>query len=184
MSNKSVPSTARAMFNRAIADSATQLGIKDVEAAVASFRRDDCDQCSILRHNLARRIGDYLSTVDPNLQAVYLFDPDAACDVYEDFHRVPTSWCALNLIVWTRTSKSRSVNALGELSEALEKARTRVLCPKATAHCFALNATVVNNTEVKARQGYAALINSFRVKPNQVWSRPKDARAEPKVRRG
>lgn len=183
MPNKPVPNAAaRAMFKRAIADSATQLGIKDSDAAITSFRRGDCDQCSILRHNLARRIGDYLSTVDPNLQAVYLFDPDAACDVYEDFHTVSTPWCALNLIVWTRTSKSLSTSTLKGLRQALDKARTQVLCPKATALCFALNMTVVNNAEVKARRGYAAMIHSLTTHPNQVWSRPK--RSKPPVERG
>lgn len=177
MANQSVLNTARAMFKGALADSAAQLGIKDLDEAIAFFRRDDCDQCSVLRHNLARRIGNYLASVDPNLQAVYLFDPDAACDVYEDFHTVSTSWCALNLIVWTRTSKSLSSKALEELRQELDKALTQVLCPKATALCFALNTVVVNNAEVKARQGYAAMIHSFKTHPNQAWSRPKHARA-------
>lgn len=177
MPNHSVPSTARAIFKRALADSAAQLRLKDPEEAIAFFRRGDCDQCSILRHSLARRIGDYLSTVDPNLRAVYLFDPDAGCDVYEYFHRTSTPWCALNLIVWTHKSKSASSNALKELREALDLPRAAVLCPKATALCFALNATVVDNAEVKARQGYAAMLNSFRTHPNQVWGRPKPVRA-------
>jgi hypothetical protein len=111
--------------------------------------------------------------VDPNLRAVYLFDPDAGCDVYEYYHRSSTPWCALNLIVWTNRSKSASSNALKEFRLALDQPRAAVLCPQATALGFALNATVVDSVEVKARQGYAAMLNSFRTHPIQVWSRPK-----------
>jgi hypothetical protein len=183
MPNKSVLNTAaRAIFKRAIADSATQLGIKDSEAAIAFFRRGDCDQCSILRNNLARRIGDYLSSVDPNLQAVYLFNPDSACDTYEDLDTVSTPWSALNLIVWTGTSKSLSTSTLKGLREELDEARSQALCPKATALCFALNMAVVNNTEVKARRGYAAMIHSIWTRPMQVWSRPKSVRASTRGR--
>lgn len=177
MPNRSVSRTARAIFKRALADSATLLKIKDSEGTVAFFRRGNCDRCSVLRDNLARHVGEYLATVDTNLQAVYLFDPDAACDVYEDFHTDSTPWCSLNLIAWTRTSKSQSTHALEILREPLTKACAEVLCPKATALCFALNMTVVNNAEVKARKGYAALIHSFRTHPTQVWRRPQACRA-------
>lgn len=161
----------REMFKHAIQDTAIQLEVQSPSRAVDLLRRGDCNQCDILRHNLAREVGGYLATVDRDLRAVYMYDPDSACGAYEGFHRGSSPSSSIHLIAWTRTQKSLSTRMLQELRQAFDQARREVLCAQATALCYGLNLTVVNDAQVRARQGYAAMIDSLSARPLRVWAK-------------
>ena len=74
-SASNVRQVARGMFRRAIVQSAPQLGLKGSARVVESLRRGYCQSCETLRFNLARQVADYFSLVDPDLRALYLYDP-------------------------------------------------------------------------------------------------------------
>ena len=162
--------TARALFKRALAASAMQLGLKTPARAIEELSRGDCDRCQVFRINLARQLANYLATLDSDLRAVYFYNPDYAFGDYESTGAQPSLSSALHLVVWTRTLKSMPANAIEGLSHAFPSARKLIACPKATEMCLSLNLSVVNDAQVRERSGYAAIIDSLNVRPNRVWA--------------
>ncbi len=162
---------ARQMFRRAIVQSAPQLGLKGSAQVVASLRRGYCQSCETLRFNLARQVADYISVVDPDLRALYLYDPEYASGDYECAKTASSPSSGIHLIAWTRAKKSIPSDTLQELRAAFHDARNDFLCPEASGLCFSLNVAVVNDAEVRARKGYAAMIDSTTIRPTQVWTK-------------
>jgi hypothetical protein len=159
----------RGMFRRALAASAMQLGIKTPARAAEELRKGDCDRCQVFRINLARQVGSYLSTVDSDLRAVYAYNPDYAFGDYQSTGSKSSFSSALYLLAWTRTRKSIPSDVTAKLSRAFLTARQMIKCGDASETCINLTLQIVTDAQVKARQGYAALIESLNVRPNQVW---------------
>jgi hypothetical protein len=159
------------MFKRAIAQSATQVGLKNSAELIERLRTGDCQRCETLRYNLARQMADYLSELDPDLRGLYLFDPDYACGDYEHPCQGESPAAGVNLIAWTRIKKSIPPEIVQRLRAAFLDARTNIACPDATGYCLHLNLAVVNDAQVRERRGDAALIDSTTVRPTQVWSK-------------
>lgn len=158
----------RRMFRRAIAQSAPQLGLKGSTKVVESLRKGYCQSCETLRYNLARQVADYFAEVDPDLRALYLYDPEYASGDYECSETGSSPSSGIHLIVWTRAKKSIPSDMLQELSVAFHDARADVLCPEASGLCYSLNVAVVNDAEVRTRKGYAAMIDSTTIRLTQV----------------
>ena len=163
--------TARGMFRRAVAASAMQLGVKTPAQAIAELQRGDCDKCQVFRINLARQVADYLANLDSDLRAVYAYNPDYAFGDYQSTGAKKSLSSALYLLAWTRTLKTIPTDAITGLSQAFLNARKSFLCSEASAMCLSLNLQVVSDKQVQARQGYAAMIDSLNIRPNQVWER-------------
>ncbi len=175
---------ARGMFKRAVATTATQLGLKKPDKVIEALREGNCQQCEKLRFSLARQVADYLGTVDSDMRAIYFFDPEYASGDYSSSHAGPSQSSAINLIAWTRTKTSTPPQVIQGLHDALQHACTDILCPNASGLCFSLNVALVNDAEVKSRRGYAAMIDSVNVRPTQVWVRvPRSAQPKSAVPR-
>ena len=174
-SASNVRQVARGMFRRAIVQSAPQLGLKGSARVVESLRRGYCQSCETLRFNLARQVADYFSLVDPDLRALYLYDPEYASGDYECAKSASSPSSGIHLIAWTRAKKSIPSDLLQELRTAFQDARTDILCPDASGLCYSLNIAVVNDAEVRARKGYAAMIDSTTIRPTQVWAKDRVA---------
>jgi hypothetical protein len=162
---------ARSMFRRAIADSAPQLGLKGSAQVVETLRRGYCQSCETLRFNLARQVADYIALVDPDMRALYLYDPEYASGDYECAKTASSPSSGIHLIAWTRAKKSIPSDKLQELRAAFQDARADILCPDASGLCYSLNVAVVNDADVRTRKGYASMIDSTTVRPTQVWAR-------------
>jgi len=162
---------ARGMFRRAIAESAPQLGLKGSAQVVERLRRGYCQSCETLRFNLARQVADYVALVDPDMRALYLYDPEYASGDYECAKSASSPSSGIHLIAWTRAKKSIPSDMLQELRAAFQDARADILCPDASGLCYSLNVAVVNDAEVRTRKGYAAMIDSTSIRPTQVWAR-------------
>ena len=162
---------ARRMFRHAIADSAPQLGLKGSTQVIQSLQRGHCQSCETLRFNLARQVADYMSLVDPDMRALYLYDPEYASGDYECAKTASSPSSGIHLIAWTRAKKSIPSDMLQELRAAFQDARTEILCPDASGLCYSLNVAVVNDADVRSRKGYAAMIDSTTIRPTQVWSK-------------
>jgi hypothetical protein len=163
----------REMYKRAIVASAPQLGLKHPAEVLEILHRGECDQCKILRIHLAHQVAEFLARVDSDLRAVYSYNPEYAAGNYDDtLFAAPDLSSAIYLLAWTRNKKTAPIGVLEGLTDAFDKARTKVVCPNATALCFSLDVKVVGDTQVGGRKGYAVMIDSLNARPNQVW--PKD----------
>ncbi len=170
-SQTSARQAARVMFRHAIADSSTQLGLKESKQVIEALRKGDCYHCDTVRYNLARRIAEYLTTLDADMRAIYMYNPEYVSGDYESPRTPASPSSAINLIAWTRTKHSVPADVIEALGVAFQDARADILCEKASGLCFSLNVAVVNDAEVRTRKGYAALIDSVSVRPTEVWAK-------------
>jgi hypothetical protein len=162
---------AQGMLERALAESAAQFELQDAAQLIAKMRRGDCYDCDTVRFNLGRQVAAYLATTDPNLRAVYWYDPECAPGTYAQERNGPSASSAINLLAWTGLKTRTLFNTLAELREALLDARADLLCPQAEGLCYNLDVVVVDDVEVSARRGYAALLDAVWARPALVWSR-------------
>lgn len=160
---------AREMFERAIEESAAKFGRKDSEEVVEALRRGDCGKCDTLRFSLARQVAGFLTTLDSDIRAVYLYDPEWASGNYEVSGTEPSPSSGINLIAWTSKGESAPAALVEELCGAFRDARAKVLCEKAEGYCFSLHVTMVSDAQVREREGYAAIIGSPTARPTTVW---------------
>lgn len=161
---------AQELFERALEATAAQLQLSRSELTQA-IHSGECFECDRLRQQLAHTLARYLVQVAPELRAVYGFDPTFAFGE-EDRERVlPSESAAIHLLVWTETKTAALAQQVAALEGAFGEARREWLCPKAGEWCNVLSITVVDDAEVKARRGYAALIDSLWVRPTLLWQR-------------
>lgn len=161
---------AQQMFERALDETARQVGNSRAELAHA-LRRGNCYECEPLRQHLAQQVAAHLAGVEPRLRAVYRFDPTFAFGEDDREREMPSESAAIDLLVWTEDKTAGLVEQVAALHHAFAEARQDWLCPQAVEWCFGLNIVLVDDREVKARQGYAALIDSLWVRPTRLWSR-------------
>lgn len=167
--NPPVASLAQGMFEQALNATARQANLPYAEL-VQMMRNGDCYECETLRQQLAHQVAFYLAEVEPRLRAIYRYDPTFAFGEEDRDRTMPSESAGIHLIVWTRTKSQGLVEQVAALQRAFAEARRQWLCPKAVEWCYALNIVVVDDLEVKARQGYAALIDSLWVRPTKLWA--------------
>lgn len=156
------------VFLQAFGETAVQSGLApvDVGSAIAD---GDCIECELFHQRLAHRIALYLAEREPILRAVYRFDPTFASGEDTRIRTFPSESSMIDLLVWTAVKSDTLVREAKALQEAFAEERLNWLCPKALEWCHALNIVVVDDADVQARHGYAALIDSLWVRPTQVW---------------
>lgn len=161
---------ARDLYARALAETAAQLNLERTGLKHA-VGQGDCFECEFLRQHLAHHIALYLADVDPELRAVYRYDPTFAFGEEDRERSMPSESAAINLLAWTGKLTAALSGEISALQDGFNRARLDWICPKALEWCYALEVVVVDDAQVAARSGYAALIDSLWVRPTRVWSR-------------
>ena len=81
---------------------------------------------------------------------------------------------AVKMIVWA-SRKSAALAALTSvlnmLGTAIATQPKQLVCFKSNALCYAVEAHIVDHTEVFGRTGYGALVESLYVRPMEIWRR-------------
>ncbi len=165
------PNITRTLLDRALVETAEQYRTGDAAEMITRLRNGDCTACDCVRLNLARQVAQYLGEANPQLCAIYWYDPAAAFENYERERTGVSESSGINLFAVTADGESDLAAQIEALRTEVRQARTDLLCAKACDLCFTLNIAMVNQADVKARHGYAALIDSQWVRPLQVWSR-------------
>lgn len=158
------------MFRQAFAETALQshLAPAVVKGAIAN---GDCTECEMFHQLLAHRVALYLAEHEPSLRAVYRFDPSFASGEDGRVRALPSESSMIDLLVWTAVKTDALAGEIKELQDAFAAERVNWVCPKALEWCHALDIVVVDDTDVQARRGYAALLDSLWVRPTQLWGR-------------
>jgi hypothetical protein len=165
------PKIIQNMFDRALAAATMHDHLLPGEMR-QGMEHGDCYECEAVRRELVREIAEYLAGRDPDLRAIYRYDPTFASGEDARTREMPSESAAIYLLAWTSMEPSPLDDEAARLAQAFADARARWLCPKAIEWCYAVNIVVVDDYQVKARQGYAALINSVWVRPTRVWASP------------
>ncbi len=155
------------MMEDAIEFCARKTGLKDREQVLEAMRRGDCSICEYLRHGLIKGVAKYLGSVDDTIEAIYTYEPEYATGTD---YAIPAS-SGLNLIARVNRKSAALSSVVASVSAALAEEYRELGCPKANALCYELDVKVADDDEVQKRIGYGALINSFYVRPTEVWHR-------------
>ena len=63
------------MLGEALEFCAEKAGLEDKEQARNVLLTGDCCVCEYLRYGLAKKMAEYLGSVDDNIQAIYTYEP-------------------------------------------------------------------------------------------------------------
>ncbi len=159
------------MMEKAIAFCAQRIRTQTMEETMDTIRKGDCQACQHVKYYLAKQIGEILGSVDENVKAIYIYEPDYAAGIYDATGEEPNLASGINMIAWVGRKTAALSSVVASLDEALMAARAPLLCPKASRICYSLDAVIVDDEEVSNRMGYGALIGSLHVHPTMVWSK-------------
>ena len=159
------------MMEDAIRFCANKTGLKGRDQTVEALHCGDCSVCEYLRYGLAQEVAKYLGSVDHTVKAVYVYEPEYATagdgSVPDRSNLSP----GISMIIWASRKNAALSSVVNLMSSALTEEIKRLACPKANALCHMLDAHVVDDDEVLGRTGYGALIDSFYVRPMEIWHR-------------
>lgn len=154
------------MMEDAVEFCAAKAGLKDKGRVLEAVRRADCAVCEYLRHGLARKVAEYLGSVDETVRSVYTYEPEYAVGGDE-----PMSSSGVNLIAQVTRKSAAFSSVVAALNAALAAECKKLACPRANGTCYALDVKVADDDEACRRVGYGFLIHSFHVRPLVIWQR-------------
>ena len=160
-------STAEIALTEALEFCAQKMGLAGRQAAVDRLRQGDNTACKYCHYSIAKQVAESLGALDENIKAVYVIDYDATPEDLCFGEGIQTS--PIHLIVLAK----RKTSALDSLVEALDRALVEryadTIGTRQLAHL--LDVQVVDETDVKNRVGYGAMLSSLHQRPIQVWER-------------
>jgi len=160
-------SAAEAALDVALHYCCDKLGAGSIDTVKESLRQGDSTSRGYFNFSLAHAVAEYLGAFDRDVTSVYLFDYDAT----------PEDLCfgeaVCNLLLHLIVRVNRPTAAFQSLVEALDGALIRryagVMGMDEPAHL--LDVQVVEEEDVRLRNGYGALLSSVHHRPIQVWGR-------------
>lgn len=161
---------AQEILETALEETGKQVVGLDGEEVARKLKRGDCALCTTFRNCLAHQIAGYLGRLDKGMRTIYSYSPDDACGVYETPNEALSTGCGIHLIAWTREKKASFERMLEEFTIQWHATRAKLLCARSGALCLALDVALVNDRQVRARQGYANMLGSLGVAPTPVWN--------------
>jgi len=159
------------MVQEAIAFCAQKMGLQTAEEVVDTIRKGDYQACQYMRYGLAKQVGKYLGSVDKNVKAIYLYEPDYAAGIYDVNGEKPSLSPHINMIAWVGRKTAALSSLVASLDEALKEAQIPLLCLDANQLFCCLDVVVVDDDEVSNRRGYGAMLSSLYVDPTVIWNR-------------
>jgi hypothetical protein len=163
--------TAMDMVEEAMAFCARKMGVQTTEEVLDSLRQGNYQACQYVKYSLAKQMGKYLGTVDKNVKAVYLYEPDYATGIYDVNGEKPSLSSGINMIAWVDRKTAALSSLVASLDAALREAQIPLLCLDANRIFYYLDIVVVDDEEISNRRGYGAMIGSIHVDPTVLWNR-------------
>jgi len=160
-------STAAVILSQAMEYCSQKMGLKNSQAAMEHVKQGDTMACSYCHYSAAQQVADALGMLDNNVQAAYMFEYDATPEdvcMGEAAKIIP-----LHLLVWVE----RKTDALTALVESLDRAMAHSLANMlgTSPDAYVLDVQIVDDSDVKNRTAYGALLSSLFQRPIKVWDR-------------
>lgn len=165
----SLPDAATAATNaitRALTFCARKMRMDDATSVPGLLRQGNTSAHSYFEYGLARELAEHIAALDDQVQAVYLYTPDATPEdvIFGDMK--PT---LVHLVVWAQRKTNALTSLLESLDRALAQAYAEIIGVPRQEHL--LDAQVVDDTEVRSSSGFGAMLNWLYNRPLMVWKR-------------
>ncbi len=158
-------------MSQAVTFCGEKTGLDGWEQVSAARSRADCRACEYLRYGLAKGVAEYLGSLDETIQAIYVFDPEAATHAESHVPTAPRLSPGISMLIWVSHKTAALTSLLTSVRQAVDEEYWRLPCPDANALCYALDTIVVDDQDVQERRGYGALVTSLFVLPTEIWNR-------------
>jgi hypothetical protein len=116
-------------------------------------------------------VAEYLGSMDDGITAVYAHEPEYATGADTVGLGQPRSQPGLNLIVRVSRKSAALSSVVASLGVALAEELKQLGCPNATVLCRELDVKLADEQDVQKRIGYGAAIDSFYLRPIEIWHR-------------
>ncbi len=156
---------AQAVLTRALEFSARELSLDSPRAAAAHLRRGDQTARGRFQYGIAQLVAEYLGNWDAAVRAVYVYELYGAREDWVGSPGVPL----LHLIIWSQPKTAALHSLIAALDRALAQGLSELL--GVPPPVYVLDVQLIDDAEVEARLGYAALLFSPHYRPAGVWSR-------------
>jgi hypothetical protein len=157
---------ADAALAAALGFCAQKMGLKGDEAVLRRLQTGDPETRGYFEYGLSKNLAEHISALDKEVEAVYLYQ-DEATPEDDAFGQAKPS--LIHLIVWAQRKTSALSSLIAALERAMSQRYTELLGLPELTHL--LDIQVVDDTEVKTRVGYGALLDSLYHRPLPVWKR-------------
>lgn len=159
------------MIEEALEFCAAKAGLRGSESARNALRGADCCACEHLRYALAKRLAEYLGSVDETIKTVYTYEPEYSTMSEGPIADRPSLTPGFNLVVKVSRKSAALSSLIASVNSALAQACRELGCPTANALCYEFDVGVADVGDVQRNSGYGALINSLTVRPIEIWHR-------------
>jgi len=159
------------MIEYALGFSTQKMGYAGQEQVVEALQHGNCSVCEYMRYGLAQKIAEYLGSVDNTVKAVYIYEPEYATAVDGAMPDELSFSRGIHMIAWVGRKTAALLSLIDVLGSNLAQKFKQLGCPKANALCYQLVVHIVDDEEVLTRTGYGALVDSFYVRPIEIWRR-------------
>jgi len=166
-----VSSAVKTMMEEALEFCTNKAGLDGREQAIECLLNGDCAVHGYLRYCLAKRLGEYLGSVDDTIKAIYFYEYEYGTSPEDLVEETTHLTSGINLIVWVDRKTAALSSVATSLDRALVEEYKRLVAPKADKLRYMLDAQFVDDKEVESRTGYGALISSIYTPPIRIWGR-------------
>lgn len=158
-------STAAVTIETALEYTASKMHLENVETVPSMLRAGRVDARGYFEYALARELAQHIGALDSEVQAVYLYDPEATVDdiVFAEF---PVT--LVHLVIWARRKTGALISLLDGLDRAVVAEFANRIGNKQTS---LLDFQVVDDVEVNSRTGFGAMLAWVHNRPLMVWKR-------------
>lgn len=152
--------------NQALAFCAQKMHLHDTTLVPQLLRQGDPTARGYFEYSVARALAEHISALDDQVQAIYLYTPDATPEDIIFGDAKPT---LIHLIVQARRKTSALASLLEVLDRSLAQCYAEMMNAPAQAHL--LDVQVVDDAEAAARSGVGAMLAWCYNQPLSIWKR-------------
>lgn len=145
-------------------------GARTPDDAVEAIHKGKCQACDYLKYRLAKRVGEYLGSMDDTVKSIYVYEPEYGTGAEESLDYFQGLNSGINLIAWVDRKTAALASMVISLNEVLVAACGQ-LDGIGTRRRHLLDVKLADDRDVREGIGYGTLVNSLNVRPMEVWSR-------------
>lgn len=162
-----VRSTSELILAQAMEFCARKLGLTDGQATVERLRQGDPTASQYYTYSIAKQVAESLAALDEYVKAVYLMNYDATPEDSSLGERA--TLLPIHMIAWVERKTGALDSLIKGLDRALLQSYTTAIGPNRLA--LILDVQMTDDTDVRNRVGYGAMLTSLHQRPVQLWAR-------------